>query len=295
MKKKIIITIPAYNEARNIGNVIKNIKLIMDKTKYKYKILVVNDGSKDRTAHIAQKAGAIVKSHHTNLGLAQAFRTEMKECIKLGADIIVHTDADGQYLASQIPLLINKVEEGYDLVLGSRFAGKIESMPFTKYWGNKAFSKVISKIVKKRVTDGQTGFRAFTKNVAEEIELISNYTYTQEQIIKAFKNNYKIIEIPIYFAKRHGKSRLMSNPIQYAIKSWITILRIYRDYKPLKFFGSTGMFIMGLGILLGLWLFLNFLTTGKVGRLPSTILSMLLIVSGLQIIIFGFLADMKKN
>jgi len=291
--EKIVVTMPAYKEEQTIGYVIRDIKEVLRGKKYNYTILVVDDGSKDKTKEIAEKNGAIVVSHNRNLGLAQAFRTEMKECLKLNADIIVHTDADGQYLAEDIPRLIEQVKGGYDLVLGNRFIGGIESMPVLKQLGNLAFSNTISKIVKYRVGDCQTGFRAFTKEVAK-IEIGSDHTYTQEQIIRAVNLGFKIKEIPTYFRKRDGESRLMKNPFEYAFKAWINILRIYRDYRPLKFFGSIGLFFLLLGVFIGIILVLNFIFTGRVGHLPLTILSMLLVIIGVQIGLFGFLADMKK-
>ena len=162
-----------------------------------------------------------------------------------------------------------------------------------KQLGNLAFSNTISKIVRYRVGDCQTGFRAFTSEVAK-IEIGSDHTYTQEQIIRAVNLGFKIKEIPTYFRKRNGESRLMKNPFEYAFKAWINILRIYRDYRPLKFFGSIGLFFFLLGVFIGIILVLNFIFTGRVGHLPLTILSIMLVIIGVQIGLFGFLADMKK-
>ena len=150
----IVITIPAYNEEKSIGKVIDDIKKTMSSKRYK--ILVVNDGSIDNTANIAKEHGAHVYSHQKNQGLAQSFKTEMIESLKLNPDVIIHTDADGQYLASDIPKLLNEIENGYDLVLGSRFKGKIESMPLIKRIGNKLFSKTISHITNLKISDAQT-------------------------------------------------------------------------------------------------------------------------------------------
>jgi hypothetical protein len=168
-------------------------------------------------------------------------------------------------------------------------------MPLIKRIGNKLFSKAISKIIKYKVHDCQTGFRAFTREFAENIKISSNHTYTQEQIIRGIKSKFKIKEIPTRFVKRNDKSRLISNPIEYAAKAAINILRVYRDYEPLKFFGTIGSIMVLVGIIIGLLLVINFIMTGKVGHIPSTILAMLLVISGLQIWIFGFLADMKKD
>jgi len=291
----IVITIPAYNEEKSIVNVIKDIKDVLDYTKYKCKILVIDDGSKDKTAHLAKSSGAVVYSHPKNYGLAETFKTEMKQALKLDADIIVHIDADGQYLAKEIPKLIKEVENGYDLVLGSRFKGKIEHMSLIKRIGNIAFSKVISQLTGLKISDGQTGFRAFTKQVAKEISIISTHTYTQEQIIKAVNQKFKIKEVPIYFAKRSGKSRLMTNPLDYAIKAWINIIRLYRDYEPLKFFGWFGFFIFSIGFLIGLYLIYLHITEGIKGHVALMMLDVLILSIGLQIIIFGFLADMLRK
>ncbi|MBU2477199.1 glycosyltransferase family 2 protein, partial [Candidatus Micrarchaeota archaeon] len=260
-----------------------------------YRILVVNDGSKDNTAETAKKEGVIVFSHQINSGLAETFRTEMKEALKLKPEVIVHIDADGQYDPKIIPLMIKEVKKGTDLVLASRFAGKIEEMPLLKKFGNKAFSKVISNITHTKITDAQTGFRAFNLKVAE-MDMRANYTYTQEQIIRAIKENYSVKEIPCDFRKRReGNSRLISNPIDYALKAGINLFRVYRDYAPLKFFGLIGSGLFGLGFLIGLWLAFIHLTAGIEGHIALMLLTMILIVTGLQVILFGFLADMKKG
>jgi glycosyltransferase involved in cell wall biosynthesis len=218
----------------------------------------------------------------------------MREALKFKPEIIVHIDADGQYDPKEIPLLIKEVRKGNDLVLASRFKGKIEEMPLIKRIGNKAFSKVISNITGQKITDAQTGFRAFNKKVAE-LTIRGNYTYTQEQIIRAIKEKLKVKEIACTFRKRsEGKSRLISNPIDYALKAGINLFRVYRDYAPLKFFGLIGLALFGLGFFIGLYLIFLHLTSGIQGHIALMILTMILIVTGLQIILFGFLADMKK-
>jgi len=291
---KAIITIPAYNEENDIGNVLDEIKEVMSKTNYSYKIQVVDDGSKDKTTDIAKRHGAIVYSNNRNLGLAQTFQKEISYCLKSNAEIIIHTDADGQYNPKHIPELIKKIDEGYDLVLGSRFTGKIIGMPFMKKLGNKAFSKVISSLTGVKITDSTTGFRAFTREVASEIKFINTFTYTQEQIIRAAKQKFRIAEIPIE-ARKTRESRLFKNPFEYAVKAWINIFRIYRDFDPLKFFGFFGLFLFSIGFIIGLrFIYLHF-TNGIQGHLGLLILMILLILMGIQIILFGFFADMNKK
>ncbi|MFH1455592.1 MAG: glycosyltransferase family 2 protein [archaeon] len=292
---KVLISIPAFNEARTIGRVLDDIHTVMKKSKYKYNVLVVDDGSRDATYKIAMDHGAKVFRHPRNCGLAEAFRTEMKLFIESDCDVFVHTDADGQYLSSEIPKLLKEIENGYDLVLGSRFKGKIEHMPLLKRMGNIAFSKVLTHITQTPISDGQTGFRAFTKEVAKKVQITSTFTYTQEQIIRTVKNKFHIKEVPAYFARRGGKSRLMKGPFDYAIKAWINIFRIYRDYEPLKFFGLFGGTFFALGSFVILWLLFLFFTTGTIGHLPSLLLAILLITVGIQILLFGFLADMHRK
>jgi len=292
---KVIITIPAYNEERTLPKVLTEIKEVMSTTKHNYTILVLNDGSSVNTVAVAENLGAIVVSHKKNRGLAETFKSEMKACLQHTADIIIHTDADGQYPSSHIVELIEKIESGYDLVLGSRFKDqKNGHMPFLKKLGNIAFSKVLSHLTKVRLTDTTTGFRAFTAEIARDIKYINTFTYTQEQIIKASRQGFRITEIPIK-ARKTRESRLFKNPFEYAVKAWINIFRIYRDYQPLSFFGRIGGGLFGGGFLIGMWLLYRFITLGYVGRVPSTILSMLLMLTGLQIILFGFLADMIKR
>lgn len=297
-QQKIIITIPAYNEERTISAVLTGINEVMNNTKYSsnYKILVVDDGSKDKTKDISLKHGATVFSHPKNYGLAETFRTEMKKCIEMNADIIVHFDADGQYLAKDIPRMIKKIEEGYELVLGSRFKGKIEKMPLIKRLGNIAFSIVVSNITRAKITDAQTGFRAFTREVAEKIVIQSTHTYTQEQIIKAVRQKVRIKEVPVYFAKRcHGKSKLMKSAYEYGIRAGLNVLRVYRDYEPLKFFGILGGSIFGFGFIIGLYLVYLHLTVGIEGHIALIMLCILTLMIGLQISLFGLFADMNRK
>ena len=270
------------------------IKNVMDKTNHSYKIQVVDDGSKDKTAEIAKKHGAVVYSNARNLGLAETFKREMAYCLKSNAEVIIHTDADGQYSPKHIPEIIKKIEDGYDLVLGSRFKGKIVGMPLLKRIGNKAFSKVISSLIGVKITDSTTGFRAFTREIASEINFINTFTYTQEQIIRAAKQKFKITEIPIE-SRKTRESRLFKNPLEYAVKAWINIFRIYRDFDPLKFFGTIGLLLSLLGFSIGIWFIYLHFTTGIQGHLGLMILMILLVLMGIQIILFGFFADMNKK
>lgn len=287
---KIIVTIPAFNEENTIGIVINEVIKTFSDTTFNYEIQVLNDGSTDKTEGIARSLGATVYSHPRNYGLAETFRDEIEFALQNGADIIVHIDADGQYQTDEIISLIEPIiNNEADFVMGSRFRGTIEEMPLLKKLGNKAFSRVVSQICRIQISDAQTGFRAFTREVAEKVKVKSNFTYTQEQIIECVKNKFRIKEVPIFFAKRiSGSSRLMTNPIDYAIKAGINMFRIYRDFAPLKFFGFIGVTLIAIAFLLflfSIFIFKNFYDVTVI----------LLSLSGLQIILFGFLAEMNQE
>ena len=165
---KVIVAIPAFNEEKSIKEVISRVTKVMDAGRYNYQVLVVDDGSKDKTAEIAKKAGAVVYSHPKNYGLAETFRTEIEKALQLGADAVVHIDADMQYRAEEIPKLLKEIKNGYGLVIGSRLKGTIEEMPAIKKLGNIAFSKAISNITKLKISDAQSGFRAFTYRIRKK-------------------------------------------------------------------------------------------------------------------------------
>ncbi len=223
--KKVVITIPAYNEEESIGAVINEIKDVMKKTNYVYQIMILDDGSVDRTKMITEENGVLFFSNGCNMGLAHTFKKEMEICCGMGADIIVHIDADGQYPPKYIPEMIESVINGYDLVLGSRFGKGSYDGSLSKKLGNMFFARVLCLLLRKNIHDTTTGFRAFTKEIAQ-LPIQSKFTYTQEQLIRTIQCKKKIKEIPI-IARKTRKSRLFSNIIEYFYRATITILRIF--------------------------------------------------------------------
>ena len=223
--KKVVITIPAYNEEESIGAVINEIKTVMSNTNYIYQIMLLDDGSVDRTKKITEENGVLFFSNGCNKGLAYTFKKEMEICCGLEADIIVHIDADGQYPPKYIPEMIESVLDGYDLVLGSRFGKGVYDGSIGKKLGNMFFARILSLIFRKNLHDTTTGFRAFTKEIAQ-LPIGSKFTYTQEQLIHAIRYKKLIKEIPI-IARKTRKSRLFSNIFEYFYRATITILRIF--------------------------------------------------------------------
>jgi len=223
----IVVTIPAHNEERTIGTVVSRVRKAL--CNESYIILVVSDGSSDNTEIVAMEAGAM-PVYKLNGGLASAFRYEMKLASEHKPEMIVHIDADGQYLASEIPKLVREVRNGYDLVLGSRLTGYIEHMAFTKRLFNKLAARIFSVLLKQRIDDVTTGFRAFTPEIAK-LPIKSNFTYTQEQIVRTSKLGYKIKNVPVSFLAREGESRLMRHSADYITRSLRELWKLNREVK----------------------------------------------------------------
>ncbi len=289
---KVVVSIPAYNEEKTIASVVAGIPRDIAE---EVLVVVVDDGSTDNSAKEAAKAGADkVVRHKRNMGLACAFRRGIEEALALNADIIVNIDADGQYVGGEIRQLIQPIQDGEaDIVLGSRFAGSIEHMPLTKRMGNMIATKITTFLSGLQVTDAQTGFRAFSREAALRLNILSDYTYTQETIIQAAHAGLLVVEVPITFRRRDGKSRLISNILTYALRSGSTILRTYRDYQPLRTFTIIGGLIFAVGLAFGSRVLLHYLKTGFVSPyIPSAILTAVLLIIGFQVVILALIADM---
>ena len=293
---KLVVTIPAFNEEKTIAKVIaeipKKIRGIDE-----IEVLVIYDGSTDSTSREAKKAGAEGIMNGRNCGLAFTFSRGMARALEMGADIIVNTDADLQYDQRQIPLLVGPILEGKAaLVLGSRFAGKIEHMPTQKKIGNLAVSALIRFLTGLPITDSQTGFRAFSKEAALRINVFSDYTYTQETILEASEKKFVIAEVPVDFRKRADGSRLISSIFVYAKNVGFTIIQTYLNYKPFKVFFTAGGLMFLAGVLFGARVLLHYAKTGLVSPyLPSAVLSALLLIFGFQLIIVGAIAELIKR
>lgn len=287
---KLLAIIPAYNEESTIGNVIKNTAQFVDE------VLVINDGSTDKTIEAARDEGAIVIDNIVNRGLGITIQRGYDEAIKRGADIIVQIDADGQYDPTEIPKLIQPIlDNKADLVLGSRLENLNYEMPWIKKNGNKTFSWLLRRLTGIDIKDGQTGFRAIRKEVLETIKLRGDFTYTQEMIIQTSKEGWRISNVAINFHKRSfGESRLISTPLSYAWHVGIIILRTIRDYDPLRFFGIPGIFLIITGIISGSAIVYKFAVVGFIGHTPAVILTALFIMSGLQLIFLALVTDMLK-
>jgi len=215
----IVVTIPAHNEEKTVGQVVFAVRKAL--VEYPSAVVVTCNCCEDNTRLAARGAGAITQDA-PEPGLASVFRAEMKAALEYSPRMIVHIDADGQYLASEIPQLLTWLVRGYDMVLGNRLHNRPTGMPADKFALNRLGSLAYSTLLQKWIPDMTTGFRAFTPSVARlGMELTSQFTYTQELTWRAVKAKMHIKSIPVTFLPRQeGSSRLMKNSEQYLHRSW---------------------------------------------------------------------------
>lgn len=217
---RIIVVIPAFNESANIDSVIARIpRKIVECNEVL--VLVVDDGSVDNTAQVAQAAGADkVLRHPVNLGVGQTFADCIRGAIACNADIIASIDGDGQFDPHEIPSIVEPIINGCaDVVIGSRFLTQDNGIPVTKSMTNKLLSLLVSFLCGRRITDAQSGFRAMNRSAADSLELTGYFTYTQEMILDLMAKGFRIVEKPIrvrYFDSR--KSRVVKSFPHYATR-----------------------------------------------------------------------------
>lgn len=291
--KTLIIQIPCYNEADTLAISLaalpRHVKGF-DAVKW----LVINDGSTDRTVEVAQECGVDFIVHHVrNQGLARAFMTGIEACVKLGADVIVNTDADNQYNAEDIPLLTNPILEGKaEIVIGTRPIDQVEHFSPIKKFLQKFGSWVVRLASKTDIVDTTSGFRALSREAARQMVVFTDYTYTLETIIQAGQKNMAIISVPIRVNPFLRPSRLIKSISSYINRSIVTIFRIFVIYQPFKFFATISIVLFSLGFLIGLR-FLYFYSQGMGdGHIQSLILASILLLMGFQAILIAFIADL---
>jgi glycosyltransferase involved in cell wall biosynthesis len=291
-----LIAIPAFNEESTLDLVLADLPRTFEGGKV-LDILVIDDGSTDRTVEIARQRGALVVSHRRNLGLGEAFKTAVAAALEKGADVLVTIDADGQFDAGQIPDLVRPIAAGEaDVVTGSRFQDgtRPAGMPRARYWGNRFFSALLTSLLAERLRDVSCGFRAYSREALLNLNTIGTYTYTQESIFDLIHKGLRVTEVPItvhYSSER--RSRVAGSLVRYGFNALKIIARTTRDFKPLRFFGVFALLVLAVGAALDLWLVVFYLRTG--GFSPYKFVGFVgtaLIVLGVLILGFALLADM---
>jgi len=291
---KLIIQIPCYNEEATLGATLSELPRRLpgiDTIEW----LIVNDGSTDRTVEVARACGVDrIVSLPRNQGLAKAFMTGLEASLKAGADIIVNTDADNQYRADDIPVLIQPILSGEaDITIGARPIQQIQHFSPAKKVLQKLGSWVVRLASDTQVADAPSGFRAMSRYAAMQLNVFNQYTYTLETIIQAGQKGMAIVSVPIRTNGYLRPSRLVKSIPSYIQRSIFTILRISMTYRPLRFFAVLGAIPFSLGVLGGVrWLIYYSIEGTTRSRVPSLILTAILILIGFQLWMFGLIADL---
>ena len=244
---KVIIGLPAFNEEKKIGPIIEKLK-----EKYEH-VLVCDDGSSDMTSTIASTMGATVVKHKKNLGYGSAIKTIFNEAKKIDGDVLVTFDADGQHQISEIDSMLKPIfENKVDIVIGSRFLGKSKELPKYRKIGIKTITGLTNIMTGSKITDSQSGFRAYSKKMLNEISLIeSGMGISTEILIKSMKKNMRITEVPItidYENNKHSKE-----PISHGTSVIISTVKHVAIERPLLYYGVTGLIFLIVGLIFGAW------------------------------------------
>ena len=289
---KLIIQIPCYNEAQTLVATLRDLpKAIPGIDHIEY--LVIDDGSTDGTAEAARALGV----HHIvrfaqNRGLANAFAAGLEAALRLGADIIVNTDADNQYRGDDIPRFIEPILTGHaELVVGDRGVTTLPAFSPLKRVLHGLGSWVVQQASEVSTPDASSGFRALSREAALRTLVLSNYSFTLETLIQAGARHLSIAYVPVRTNPQTRPSRLMRNLTHYLTHSTATIIRAYTTYRPLRVFLALGAVLIAGGLGLGLR-YLYFFLRGDSGHVQSVILSAVLVIVGFQVGLIGLIADL---
>jgi glycosyltransferase involved in cell wall biosynthesis len=255
---KIVIGIPAYNEEKNIGNILIKLKKIAQD------IIVCDDGSNDQTAKIAEGLGAIVISHEKNLGYGAGIQTIFLKAKEIKADVLVTFDADGQHRIEDINSVIDPIKKDEaDIIIGSRFLNKENKVPKYREIGIKTITSITNSSIGKKLSDSQSGFRAYNNKVLKNITPSeSGMGISTEILIKASKNKFRIKEVPIIISYEGETST--HNPVSHGASVILSTIKFTSIEHPLKFYGISGVFFLGLGLSFIFWTLKLFSETGKI-------------------------------
>lgn len=289
---KLIIQIPCYNEEATLPLTLADLPRELPGVDA-IEVLVVDDGSRDRTVEVARELGVqhIVR-HKRNRGLAAAFQSGLEAALAAGADIIVNTDGDNQYYGPDIGRLIEPILAGRaDIVVGDRGVAALAHFSPLKRFLQRLGSAVVARAAGIPIPDATSGFRAFSREAALRLTVLSEYTYTLETLIQAGARGMAVTFVPVRTNPQTRKSRLIRNIPSFLALSAVTILRFYTMYRPLRVFMTIGGVLVAAALILGVR-FLYFYAVGRgAGHVQSLILAAILAIVGFQVGLIGLVAD----
>ena len=293
---RLVIQIPCFNEAETLPATLADLPRQVsgfDEVLW----LVIDDGSSDETTEVAKAHGvdAVVKLTQ-NKGLAVAFQVGLDAALQLGADVIVNTDADNQYSAANIPNLVEPITQGHaDLVVGTRDITNHEEFSTLKKYLQKIGSWVVRQASATEVSDVTSGFRAYTKEAALQVNVVSQFTYTLETLIQAGRSDLAVVDIPISVNPTTRPSRLFRSKRQYVRRSAGTISRVYAMHQPLRVFNIPAAVFAVAGLILFGRFGWFYLTAGGEGHIQSLIVGAVCLLVAMQMLMLGLLADLLRS
>jgi len=290
---KLIVQIPCFNEEHTLPQTVRDIPRQITGID-KVEILIIDDGSTDRTVEVALELGIehIVRNKQ-NKGLARTFRAGLDACLTFGADIIVNTDGDNQYAGADIPKLVAPILAGQaDIVVGDRQTDTVAHFSPLKKLLQKVGSSFVRRLSETEVTDAVSGFRAFSREAAIKMNVVSSYSYTIETLIQAGKKHLAVVSVPIGTNAKTRESRLFKSIPDFIQRQVTTIIRMYAMYQPLRTFFYIGLITSLMG-LIPIVRFLFFYAIGEGdGHLQSIILGGVFLTLGFISFLAALLADL---
>lgn len=290
---KLIIQIPCYNEAESLPETLVALPRRIPGIDT-IEFLVIDDGSHDGTSDVARRFGVQhVVRHRRNRGLAAAFQTGIDAALAAGADIIVNTDADGQYAGEDIALLVAPVVTGQaDIVVGDRGVGDNAHFGPIKRRLQRFGSAVVRRLSGTDITDAVSGFRAISREAAQRITITTEFSYTTDMLIQAGKKRLRITSVPIRTNRTERPSRLFKSIPQFIVRQLVTMLRAYTTYNPLRAFLGTGALITMVGLIPIVRFLVYWFMGDSDGHVQSLVLGGSLLVLGVITCLMGVLADL---
>ena len=291
---KLIIQIPCLNEEDQLPATLAELPRQVPGIDI-VEWLIIDDGSTDRTIEVALAHGIdhVVRLPQ-NRGLAAGFQAGIDASLKLGADVIVNTDADNQYVGADIVKLVKPVLDGHaDLVVGDRGTATIQEFSAIKKRLQRLGSAVVRRVSGTRVADATSGFRAYSREAALQLMVVNQYTYTIESIIQAGRSNAAVESVSVRTNPSIRESRLFGSMFGYVRRNSLTILRVFAAYKPLRFFAATACVFFVAALVSFMPFLADWIRNGRTGgHLQSIIMGAILALAGFQILILAFVADL---
>jgi len=292
---KLIVQIPCFNEERTLPQTVRDIPREIPGIDC-VEILVIDDGSTDRTVEVAREIGVEhVVRNKKNLGLARTFRNGVDACLNLGADIIVNTDGDNQYYGPDIARLVEPIVAGRaDMVIGNRETDKITHFSRGKKYLQWFGSGVVRKLAGIWVPDAVSGFRAFSRDFAISLNIVSSFSYTIETVIEAGQRGFAVESVTIHTNPKTRDSRLFKSVLNFIGSQLSTIVRMYTMYQPMRVFFLISAALTLLGIVPILRFLFIFFTGDGSGHLQSLVLGGVLVTLGAATFLIGLVADLTS-